>query len=91
MTEVAARPVTVVGVDGSQASKDALRWAGKQAEMMGAELHAVIAWRLPTTYGWAPDYSDVDFAAEARKTLEAVVVETLGGAPSVRVESDARQ
>ena len=83
MTEATARPVIDVGVDGSQASKDALRWAAKQAELTDAELHAVIAWRLPTTYGWAPDYFDVDFAAEARKTLEAVVVDTLGGAPSV--------
>lgn len=84
MTTAGTKPVVVVGVDGSQASKDALRWAAKQAQLTGAEVHAVIAWRWPTTYGWAPDYS-VDFAAEARKKLEEVVADTLGAAPSVPV------
>ena len=85
MTEAAMRPVIVIGVDGSEPSKDALRWAAKQAELTGAELHAVTAWRFPPTYGYPVDYSDVDFAAQARKTLVEVVAETLGQTPPVPV------
>ncbi len=51
----------------------------------GAELRAVIAWRWPTTYVWAPDYGGFDFAADARKTLEEAVTEALGSPPSVPV------
>jgi nucleotide-binding universal stress UspA family protein len=85
MTEAETRPVIVVGVDGSQPSKDALIWAAKQAELTGAELHAVIAWRWPPTYGYPVDYSDVDFAAQARKKLEEFVTDTLGPTPPVLV------
>jgi nucleotide-binding universal stress UspA family protein len=80
-----SRPVLVVGVDGSAGSKDALRWAARQAALVGGEVHATTAWHLPTTYGYAPDYADVDFAAEARRMLDEVVAETLGATPSVPV------
>lgn len=68
----------VVGVDGSSESGEALRWAERQARLTGAELHAVVAWRLPTTYGYAAVYADVDWAAEARDTLDRTIAETLG-------------
>jgi nucleotide-binding universal stress UspA family protein len=80
-----SRPVIVVGVDGSPLSKQALQWAAKQSQLSAAQLRAVIAWRWPTTYGWAPDYAGFDFAADARKTLEEAVTETLGAPPSVPV------
>ena len=44
-----ARPVIVAGVDGSEDSKEALRWAARQARFTGAEVHAVIAWQVPFT------------------------------------------
>ncbi|MDQ2707105.1 MAG: universal stress protein [Actinomycetota bacterium] len=72
-----SRPVVVAGVDGSLSSRDALRWAVRQAGLLDGEVHAVTAWRLPTTYGYAPDYSDADFATQAGKTVEEVVAETL--------------
>ena len=40
-------PVVVVGVDGSQASLRALRWAADQAHLMGADLEVVTAWTFP--------------------------------------------
>lgn len=85
MTE--ARSVVVVGVDGSDASKDALRWAAKQAQLTGGEVQAVIAWQWPLTYGYYGVFSDVDFAAQARTTLEEVIAESLGEPPSVPVIS----
>ena len=80
-----ARPVVVVGVDGSQTSKDALRWAVRQAEVIVGGVHAVMAWRLPATYGYVPDYSGVDFAADARKTLDSAVAEVTRDVSSVPV------
>ncbi|GAA5156354.1 hypothetical protein GCM10023321_31960 [Pseudonocardia eucalypti] len=75
----------VVGVDGSDASLDALRWAARQAELTGAALHAVTVWQWPTTYGYAPGYSDVDFAALAEETLTQAVEQTFGTTPGVVV------
>lgn len=77
--------VIVAGVDGSRNSTDALRWAARQAELTGGRVHAVIVWRLPVSYRYAPDYSDVDFVEDARKTLDDAVAETLGPKPEVPV------
>jgi nucleotide-binding universal stress UspA family protein len=38
-------PHIVVGVDGSEASRSALRWALAEAELRNGEVEAVIAWR----------------------------------------------
>lgn len=81
------RPVIVVGIDGSSCSEDALRWAAKQAQLTGAEVHAVIAWQSPSSYGYYVDYSDADAAADAEKTLERVISESLGAPPSAPVTS----
>jgi nucleotide-binding universal stress UspA family protein len=66
----------VVGVDGSKPSLKALRWAGRQADLTGAALEAVMAWELPGAYGWAglpglPQDFDLDEPA-ARALSEAV-------------------
>ena len=55
MTEATqpARAKVVVGVDGSDSSLNALRWAAKEARLTGATLHAVTAWEYPLSYGWA--------------------------------------
>jgi nucleotide-binding universal stress UspA family protein len=76
----------VVGVDGSDSSRDALRWAGAQAEATGAELVAVTAWSYPpasypTTVGYVPMGDRTDLAAESRAMLERTVKETLGETP----------
>ena len=76
----------VVGVDGSEPSKDALRWAKKQADATGAELVAVAAWSYPvasypTLAGYVPMGDALDMESESRVALEQVVKETLGDAP----------
>jgi nucleotide-binding universal stress UspA family protein len=43
----------VVGVDGSEGSKNALRWAARIAEATGARLDAIAAWELASLYGWS--------------------------------------
>ncbi len=44
VSEPTIEPLIVVGVDGSNHSKEALRWAVAQAAMTGARVHAVMAW-----------------------------------------------
>ncbi|MFD8596000.1 universal stress protein [Kitasatospora sp. NPDC059646] len=66
----------VVGVDGSPASVDALRWAVGQAHAVGAAVEAVTAWQHPNAPGWTGHPDDEDFAAGiARKTLDAAIAE----------------
>jgi Universal stress protein family len=49
--EMTAAPV-VVGVDGSEESTLALRWAFEYAQMSGAPVQAVAACEIPVTYDW---------------------------------------
>lgn len=52
-TEPASAPLRiVVGVDGSDQSKLALRWAATLADASGSSLDAVAVWHIPTTFGW---------------------------------------
>ncbi|MFF8598394.1 universal stress protein [Streptomyces sp. NPDC015232] len=55
----------VVGVDGSPASHDALRWAVRQARLTGATVEAVAAYDLPGSVGWSAPAVDAAFDAEA--------------------------
>ena len=69
----------VVGVDGSEGSREALRWAIRQAELTGAALDAVIAWQYPAFFGWAPvGAGDADFAKIAGETLTGALNKVLG-------------
>jgi nucleotide-binding universal stress UspA family protein len=68
----------VVGIDGSECSKDALRWAARQARFTGAVLDAVIGWQYPVFYGWAPGPQDFDFGAAAGQALTEALDEVLG-------------
>lgn len=69
----------VVGVDGSEGSKHALRWAAKQAGYTGATLEVIAAWDYPATYGWVPvppeDYALADFA---EKSVNDAIAEVFG-------------
>jgi len=67
--DATAGPV-VVGVDGSDGSQRALRWAAEYARMSGAPLQAVMAWDMPTNYGMPAIYDDVDFTKDAEAKLE---------------------
>ncbi|MGW2254699.1 universal stress protein [Kitasatospora sp. NPDC001660] len=74
----------VVGVDGSPASVDALRWAVGQARMQGAVVEALIAWQHPVATGWTvPIEAYEDLPGIARKILDDSVTEATGsGAPA---------
>jgi nucleotide-binding universal stress UspA family protein len=46
-----ARPLIVVGVDGSNESVKATAWAAEQARATGGTLELLIVWARPTSYG----------------------------------------
>jgi nucleotide-binding universal stress UspA family protein len=83
----------VVGVDGSEPSKQALRWAVRQAGLTGAVVEAVNAWDLPQYHGalgWLPPTSGDQAAVEerARKELREAVKEAVGANPGVEVRAE---
>src|SRR4051794_26073155 len=73
----------VVGIDGSDSSKNALRWAQSMAEHGSGSVEAVIAWQIMPTYAWAGAYwgampGEPDPASVAEKVLSQVVDEVFG-------------
>lgn len=73
-------PVIVVGVDGSDTSRDAVRWALSQAALTGAELRAVSSWRWPNYLTRIPP--GVDLAAETSAVLDEVIEDALAESPA---------
>ena len=77
----------VVGVDGSQHSVAALRWAVEEAGLRNARVLAVYAWRLPhvsTTHEALHVLKlEVDFERQAREFLESIIEEAV---PHTKVE-----
>jgi len=77
----------VVGVDGSEPSLKALRWAAQQARLTGATLRVLTTWEVATGTGWVPTFPvDYDPQAVARQAIDEAVTETLGADPDVAVE-----
>ncbi|MER6089012.1 universal stress protein [Streptomyces bluensis] len=87
--EATSVPRIVVGVDGSESSKAALRWAVGQGKLTGGVVEAIIAWDFPTAwYGLAPptDRAPVDYQKEARTMLDQAIDEALGPGPGRPVD-----
>lgn len=68
----------VVGVDGSEPSKAALRWAARLAPAIGATIEAVIAWEFPTNFGWAVEASDWRPDRDAETILNETLDDVFG-------------
>ena len=87
-------PRIVAGIDGSESSLSALRWAIRQAGLTGAAVDAVIAWHYPDLaaaggYGMAaaaiePAY---DFRENAEKIVADAISSTLDPASEVPVRA----
>lgn len=72
------RPHVVVGVDGSPASYEALRWAARQARLIGATVDAVAAYDVPGSVGWSAPAVDAEFdEAQARQALDDEIQKVL--------------
>lgn len=91
-----SKPI-VVGIDGSEASHEALRWAAEEARLRSAPLVAVYAWTfvppqpigdpglLAVPSGDLPGQLDAEREA-AEGALDAAVSEALEGGPEISVE-----
>jgi nucleotide-binding universal stress UspA family protein len=75
----------VVGVDGSEESLAALRWAASHARRAGTGVEAITAWRPMVPGTFASDLAYWDFSGEARRTLEEAIGKVRPEAPEVTV------
>lgn len=76
MTTPTTRPRILVGVDGSDCSKEALRWAARIAAAENAFIDAVLVWSYPSNYsGWSAIPIGVDY--NPRPEMEKALVETV--------------
>lgn len=75
----------VVGVDGSDLSVDALRWAVRQARLTHAEVDAVAAWEVSNWVFLAPTFTEQDYEREAERLLDEAVAKVLDDEPDIPV------
>ena len=68
-------PRIVVGVDGFESSRAALRWAIHQAKLTGAVVDAVTAWQVPAGSGLIPVADLPDYQDDARIILTEAIAE----------------
>jgi len=73
----------VVGMDGSEESKAALRWAARQADLTGATLEALTTWHVPSAAYGVPmiTVTGYDFEPGARQIIDDTIAEVLGAEP----------
>ncbi len=84
----------VVGVDGSEAARTAVRWAAKEAARRGATLELVSAWHLPSYPGafavaMAAEELIKDLVRAAEEQLRDATGVARAEAPGVQVETRA--
>jgi nucleotide-binding universal stress UspA family protein len=79
------RPRIVVGVDGFESSKAALRWALHQATLTGAVVEAVTAWHVPPSTGVIPIDDLPDYRDDAQSVLGEAIAEMSTTDPEVEV------
>lgn len=71
----------VVGVDGSEPSRQALRWARALADSSGLRVDAIATWAMPVTaggLGWVDVPSDWDRTQEITAMLDHTLAEVFG-------------
>jgi nucleotide-binding universal stress UspA family protein len=77
----------VVGIDGSTASNDALRWAVRQAELTGSPLEVIMTWEWPASLGWSvPIPEGYDPETEVQQIIDAAVEAALAERPTVKAD-----
>lgn len=85
----------VVGVDGSSSSARALRFAADEAREHAAELYVVTSYTIPAppvavgAYAVPPWRDESEWLADAERTLNATLRETLGDDPGITVTNQA--
>jgi nucleotide-binding universal stress UspA family protein len=78
----------VVGVDGSDSSVKAARWACRQAELDGSRIDLVAAWQWPVSWGPAiPIPDDYDPGADTQAMLDEIAATLAHDFPEVRLRA----
>jgi nucleotide-binding universal stress UspA family protein len=80
------KPFMVAGLDGSDQSIRACRWAIKHAKLLGNAVHVVGTWRVPATIIITPTYVEQDYADDARRAFDEALAKTLEGLDAGDVE-----
>jgi nucleotide-binding universal stress UspA family protein len=78
MTTTGNKPRIVVGVDGSEHSKEALRWAARVAAAEGARLDVVAVWSFAGLIAWQAIPVDYTPQLDIEKSLTETVDEVFG-------------
>ena len=81
--------VIVVGVDGSDGSRDALVWAVGQAETIGAAVRVVASWRWPNYLTRVPP--GVDLQADTESTVREMVAPVRSEHPGLTITEEVIQ
>lgn len=86
----------IVGVDGSESSVAALRWAVRQAKLTDGIVEAITAWQIPASavgYGVTPISADtLDYREEHAKQVLAEAISTVTSSQDIdRVHSVVTQ
>ena len=80
--EIPASDRIIVGVDGSDYSKEALREGALLAQALDAPLEAIACWQDPsvyaTSYGYIPELDPEAFRADSQRMLEDTLEEVFG-------------
>ena len=87
MVEHSDKRFIVVGVDGSDRSADALRWALRQARYTGAGVRVVLCWEEPWTIFLTPTHTEAYYQEKALEALERILAQTADDAQGINVES----
>ncbi|MDP9331644.1 MAG: universal stress protein [Actinomycetota bacterium] len=69
----------VVGVDGSETARKAVRWAAREAKLSGMKLELVSAWEIPI-YSYAYGYGFAAISDEMLKSLAQLAEDKLAAA-----------
>jgi nucleotide-binding universal stress UspA family protein len=81
----------VVGVDGSDSSVLALRWAAHYGALLVARLEVVMAWEYPASYGWAAVAPEWNPADDVRQVLSESAHAAFGDQLPVGIQFEARE
>ncbi len=81
----------VVGVDGSESSQDALRWAAKQAQLTKAHLRVIMSWEIPRYAYMASVPVDINWEEDCGNLLRKTVADALGTSPQIDMTTSVIQ
>jgi nucleotide-binding universal stress UspA family protein len=94
-SESDARPLVVVGVDSSEGSLAALRWAARYGAATGTPVKAVLVWHYPTTAsapppGHAPEQVQQQVEGEEADALKEAIAKAAPDTAGAHVKGVVR-